>query len=1007
MEEKDLEVVYKHNKILYNSKIIEYKGMIYRIENTRIVTANSIFIQDTDNNIIVTDDMKNLKRLEKGIILDAYKNILIFRNENVFYIYKDDSLKSFVFTSDESILTVKSFGIENAVSIQKCVIYKHFFVVYYNRILFLMNLIEGNDVQYLFPTAVIDISTISISNIDMLAVKYSKKKDLCVSLFYYSNKVASSLCCSYINQRENLGINIENINNNKFEEKEADMDISDAKHNINSRYLDVENYCASLNTKDVENLLSGVSNFTNLLLDVDKLIVSDENMMLAAEYCGSIICGNTNIRILIGQIIENIKSLKKAKIQKFDIDNYKSYKLFNYKVERKLFKFLSLDDRSEYLKHIFLGKQDAFIFQKSILNFIYRLSSTRLILEIFNKKLLLDEKIFFHQKVALRKFKLKKEFINQKYTRNFHYRPEVIKSNNLAYKIISLEQNFNRKRYIDNGIYSTNTFEKCLIKKFGDVRILEVLDIMLEDNIKIPVDINDFSNFRASMFEMRAHCNIGSLFLNLDIDYKKYYFKDFPRINKNKTVDKIPEEFLFLNGACLFNHYKNTHLGSSYKLGADFGNGLSNGLSDDMLQNSLKNIDELEDFSLKYYLLILSTRSINDSTKRSININGILKSSLFVRDFEVKKASICSLAIFNRNTHDLFVLELLLNECSRFGPVNLDKNEIFYDRHYRMLAALTCGVVSIKPLNVSLNCSFSELIVNGLSSINGNVSEEIFYRSNDHLPIERFYSKLFMLTTSFSESYESIIEIVNKTLLSDIYHNSARIFYIGLKMIREEKCKHTINWLFDKLDYLEEECEKNTALKILFNFTMISLSIIHNGTCDLSMIKILRRQILKSKDLKYMKKFEFFDFSKKNKNSFVGVDFESIQIYKMCMGIVCSNFGCSSLDKNCIKQLIISFFIDSEISFNFSYFGVLRTLLVKHMKPNGITFSKEYEDVKRRMYERKLNSMFIKEFKELNCFDQKIVVDILSDYYENYHFVNNCTSYFDINMLGELVSKCK
>ena len=95
------------------------------------------------------------------------------------------------------------------------------------------------------------------------------------------------------------------------------------------------------------------------------------------------------------------------------------------------------------------------------------------------------------------------EILIQKYERVFFYSEKIKNSENLAFKIIYLENKLSRfskiTEFKDDFITKSN-FDKLMISHFQDVRIKEVLNVMLGNSIKLPVDLNDTLNLRQGTF---------------------------------------------------------------------------------------------------------------------------------------------------------------------------------------------------------------------------------------------------------------------------------------------------------------------------------------------------------------------------------------------------------------------------------------------------------------------------------------------------------------------------
>jgi len=1052
---------YRGRRLTYNSKLIKYKGGLYRIENTKIMCGDKIFIQDTKNCILETEDLTNLKIIGNGEVIGVSEPFLIFKNTRGYFIYNNGMPVGIQFYYDGGRLMygpIKDFQPD---IVKNIIVYGGILLVQSYSVVLFINLSDNTDTQFVFPGNVLKIKKAVVGGVECVIVRYNKGDRSYDALFYCNSLIAQNLQASEDNGRY------------MFEVSLKDQD----------KAIDQERFLHAIEKTDPAHCSKG---HQPLSFCTEKRPIIKDVLPSLASGIGSVHCKIENTYETFGV---NYQNQNDGVVSLFNPKNHLSHSKMNDSepeaCERRLglvtpaishqnYSNLQnktqLHDKSNPLQTTSvisispleemviscLSKEEVVVFLKAIFQAqtryvekyldmaAQRFESTKFALlpenlvkhgEILSKFQLDTFSTFFYKFPSLKEreyfvfqlpfTKAELEFLDRKYRRIFFYDPEIRNSKNLAYFIIKKESK-HRKEQVEQKIVIPDilTCEKYFFKVlelyFGDTRIRDILDIMLENSIHIQADINDVGNCRQSSFILRSHCSLGSFIMNIDGIYKSEYFKNPCKVNDSKVEIKGNDDINFLNGACLAHYYKATNMDVCYNLGVAFGEGLLKGISDEDMQKYLKMVSQGDSKVLNYALLLVSTRSINNNSRRNIKINDIFRSHLETTDISRKKAVLCSIAIYNYQSNDSNIIDLFLKECCRFGPVDLGKNSEFYDCEYRKLAALCCAFVVTKPISPILDDGFCSLIINGLSSIDSGFGKDQFYRTQDCRPEEIFYSRLFQHTCDFSESVNSVIHnfsFNDSGSIPEIYKNAADVFYISLKWLKDRENAMNkadgdtgiYDWLINMAEMVEEKLETCPPLKIMFNFLLISLSIVRNGTADLGILRILRRQVLKSKDLKFMKYFSFFDKSKKDRNFVRGCDYESMQTYKICIGMVCANFGLSRLKLD-VKQLIISFFIANTVSLDFSYAEILKMFLGRSFLPDEDTKQKFKDctlEVLAGEKSRKLKKSFKKRFRDLNVLDKKILVDVLSDYYENYHFKDSGRSLLDLKILAKLIAISK
>lgn len=165
---------------------------------------------------------------------------------------------------------------------------------------------------------------------------------------------------------------------------------------------------------------------------------------------------------------------------------------------------------------------------------------------------------------------------------------------------------------------------------------------------------------------------------------------------------------------------------------------------------------------------------------------------------------------------------------------------------------------------------------------------------------------------------------------------------------------------------MEEKMQGKGECRILFDYTLIALCIINSGSCDLEILRIVRRKILETKEAKYLNNDVSF-FISCNEGNYVNssLDFGHILKYKMCLGLLCAGLGNYKLKErtSLLKFLIISFYPVWPISVDdhkdFTECRYL-TFLLLEKKPIDFKYRIKYYDE----------------------YDKKYRLDILSDYCE-------------------------
>lgn len=1007
---------YNDKTIKYSNRYILYSKALLRFENITVVCGEFIFIQSPDNVIFFTDDLKKFNILATGQIVGIVERALIYKNEDSFYIFNAGiTISLYFYFKNEKLLYSHSKDEKTPIIIENYLIYDEFLVISSDRNVLFVNLNSTKDTQYRFPSCVIAIRVVEVQKISFLAVSYFKKSGITTALIYKNHLLTQKVIISSENGKDQIFILPTPFNNGEVQ-LSADGCFDAMKSKIEEDfYLFSEhnghrhdgNSSILIDIKDLGDTIK--SSF-----QADKVV---PDYHLASESINEN-RNNADITRLFSltdlQLTAFLIAKNTQKIQFLDaIFNNKQYDIIS-EVSDKLIHMsgnasnLLVEHRSSFKS---IGKK--LIYENTVINSTFSFFYENVKNCMMKKNLNLNfGKILTHDEI---------KFLNRKYHRVFHYDSQIKKSENLAYKIISFEEKnkllctdsrFKNSGYIENYTSFNKSFTALLNFHFSDQRMSEIINIMLENQIVLSVDTDDLQSYRLGTFCARSYLNIGSLILNHKVSYY-YSIHNLPiKINSQNADQYVSPETIFLNAACTSLFYKEFTSNTFYtQLGKAFGIGLVKGLTDDEIQQFLKLIPSAEDDQLKFILLVLSTKKVDEPHLKSLNINKVLKSGLISSNFELRKATVCSLAIYNYRSNDFNILNVLQKELYLRGPVDLEKNSKFYDRNYRILVSLAMGSITTRPFYVESSDSFSNLLVLGLSSINHNIDSNEFFRADDCRLDEIFYSALFTLTSNFETEPMAILsQLTISNLQSDIeiLRSSAKIFYIGLYLLKEPRKSFDLVYSLLKkvLEALEIAIESNAKLKILFLYTLCACSIAKSGTCDFYLLKMLRKEVLITKEIKYMSEFTYFDYVKKELVTDKRIDKETMQFYKMCIGIVTSNFGMSRLSNDSIKQLIITFFYTGSITLDFSYIDILRCQIARCLESNKqalIDFEKSAFELMIRDKRRKAKAYFKSKFQELPEIDQKVVIDILSDYYENHNTKLPNDTIFDMKLLANLM----
>lgn len=960
---------FKGKKLKYSANVITYDQVLTRFENVQIVAGASLYIQTPFNSVFMTDDIRKFEFLGMGEIVGLVNQSLVVKNDSSYWIYCNGIKVSLFFYMDGDRICythIKNDAYPELLT--TCIIYQNFLVIACDQNALFIDFQASSDVQCKFAGPITKFYSVEFRGIDFLVFEYVKHSSIHQALFYHNELLSSDVKIV--------------INGTTVSIYYSAPGYTEARGRSRSYVLPSDAPIEFLNPE-----LIGAKDACHAPQDAMQVLRNRAEFVMP-------------------------------------------------RLIRHAFALSDMKNRVMFLKAVFRG--ESFDVVSPVFNVL--MHSSRTIASLIHTQyaerfslLLADESLFYElpdlralKEMPKYKFKSKLTereavFLSRTYRRVFNYDAEVKETRNLAYRIIKKEKEYLETLNVEALFNDTAKYSAELVKMvngyYRDTRIEEVLNILLENFILIQPDLADVTNSRQGIFLLRCSCNLGPFIAN----YKQWYYRSIYRppfkVNSLPVDDRLQKEILFLNAANLFSYYKRPELlNVCEQLGQAFGDGLINGLSREDLEHYLKLAASADDSNLRFIFLVISTYPVQFDLGKNQTINTLLRSGMESSNLEVKKAAMCALAIYNLGSHDRNVLATLEEEVDKFGPVKAERNTAFYNIEYRKMAAVCLASIASRPLMPGFNDSFCELLTCGLSSVGSGLSLGMLRRTDDCRPEEIFYSVLLQLTSDFSTTPEELIDSIDQlgplNEVSRMYKAAAKIFYVSLYHVHTGTSPNAIVYrrIFNLGLYLEDFILSNKDIQFLFNFALVALSIMKAGTCDIEMCRILRRLVLKTREVKFMKECSLFDYKKKDMVGFRGYDFESMQLYKICLGLVCLNFGMSKLKRTAAKQLIVTFFVSKATLLMFNFMDVLRMLIVKFVEDDpevieGMKLTAKNLDFAWRR--KKCMRLFKKKFGACSDVDKKFVIDILSDYYENYHFTENGASLFDLSVLAKLLSITK
>ncbi|KAK6090618.1 hypothetical protein P3W45_000341 [Vairimorpha bombi] len=621
------------------------------------------------------------------------------------------------------------------------------------------------------------------------------------------------------------------------------------------------------------------------------------------------------------------------------------------------------------------------------------------------------------------------ELLNINYQRLFYYNENLNYlhgSKNLAYKIIFYESN-REKLFKELRKCAFSSFYK---KYFGDERMDEVYKLFNEPIRIFELDENDVEDKKERNYVIRLAANIGKSYCFYNNNFKLKFNKDndadnllgslfFPLI-KNGQTTKIDLKNRGWNNWPSFNYgvlkimssRKEYNISHILKLdnqdeflisGIIYGLAVKNKLRGYDFENIKNSVSDKQEVLLAFLLISygMSNKNLRNSDYeeycfRQLNID---------QSFWIKLGSLIGLSNLLLSTKNIKMRDILIKEINKSGVFQSDKynknNSILYDRNYRIINTFNLAkVMNYTNEFIHVNDRLCELILNGIcikdktkfkrkfERFKGDPLDEIFYSNmfteecinNTKTEISVLSPKLdhnksYKESQRFEERLSEIEKEITTFTIWDVYKYAGIIFYYGVSMKLDVTDRH-----ISVLNLIKEEMSKNEGYRILFDYLLITLCIFSNSDCNLDLLKIIRQQIKKTECSTGKNERKNYTFTNSGIKSEIISDltFGDIEKYKLCLGIISMGLSKYELDKskNMEPSLISTFYVNwPNAPYEQEFLNIFRFEVFDIMKKkNDIKFKKYF-----------LSRYFKSEFSKLDDKDKKYVIDVLSDYYENYH----------------------
>lgn len=622
---------------------------------------------------------------------------------------------------------------------------------------------------------------------------------------------------------------------------------------------------------------------------------------------------------------------------------------------------------------------------------------------------------------------------------------------NLAYQIIFLEENKTKIFLESSNVRKWERYRKLFFRNFNDARMDEV-DLLFNEKPKQFDLENETENINEKAYVLRLSCSLGKSLAYYNSMDKEDIFRDKPLVYpmlKNLGLVNIEIKDKNWKNWPSFNYTCCRFLSSSNL--AD----ISVCFIENRFKSFIKDNDDSEHI-LSGMLYALGVRKkfgyiAFEDIKDLINDNMPLASMVLLVSYGLNNQGRKSQELFDNfnlkihtDTHPLIKIgyyiglsytlmnsgnvnmkNQLIREIDKYGAIDTERhnknNILWYNKTYKLtMAFMIAYVFKSKTLEgyefIRLKNRLSELLINGLILFNTNTSRYIksLKRTKGDSLEEIFYSEFFTLGCSSPDNIGDILDYMKEENMNifTIYKYAGALFYIGVASIVKgiDIDGRLYDKLFDLAVYFEDRMVRDDKFRIIFDYCLISLSLIKNSSCDLELLKLIRRQIKRTERVVCDRnKVDYiFTFNGMKKEVQTTLTYGNIEKYKLCLGILTLGLSKYKLtgNINTVIDLVIAFYIDFPIcTQDQDYFNLLRYNIFNSIgrsdKPSFNLFYK-FKNGKNTFSE--ISSYFKRKFKTLSEPDKKLVIDLLSDYYENHL---NGEPLIDIEYFKEFVIRCK
>ncbi|KAF9765058.1 hypothetical protein NGRA_0021 [Nosema granulosis] len=605
------------------------------------------------------------------------------------------------------------------------------------------------------------------------------------------------------------------------------------------------------------------------------------------------------------------------------------------------------------------------------------------------------------------------------------------KIRNLAYQIIFLEENKAQIFKEKSNVKKWERYRKLFYKNFNDARMDEV-DLLFNEKPK-QFDIeNEAENINERAYVLRLSCCLGKSIAYFDSMYTEDVFEESPLVYpmfKNLGLVNIEIKEKNWKNWPSFNYSCCRFLSSSNI------SDISSCFIENRIKEFIKENDDSEHTLAGMFYAFGLRERFKDITfeeiKDLISDNTPLLSMVLIVSLGLSNKGIHNQDILDAfyhtihtdahplikigyfigmsytfmNSGNVNLKNVLIKELIKKGSIQTEKhnknNVLWYNKSYRLtMGFMLAYVLRTKKVDsyefIKLENKLVELLVNGLVLFGSKSSRHIknFKRSEGDPPEEIFYSEFFTYGCSPPENFENVFEEIKTGSLSifEIYRYAGALFYIGVANIVGQL---EDSGLYEKLlmstMFLEERMLKDDKYRVLFDYSLIAMVLIRSSTCDLELLKIIRRQIKRTERSVWDRnKVDYvFTFSGMKKETQTTLTYGCIEKYKLCLGILTLGLSKYKLtgNFNTVIDLVATFYIDFPICtqdqdfFNLLRYNIFNTI-GKNETPCFSLFYK-FRSGKTSSF-NEISFYFKKKFKTLAETDKKLTIDLLSDYYENH-----------------------